>query len=188
MVEPSTAQRIPVESIATDNALATLIDESNIDDYHSNNRILRQSKSLVQMQITPPVTPMGSFENMNEFINNDTKFPNFLRATYPFNPTYAPADNAVTLEFNEGDIILVHTTHINGWADGTILTNGERGWLPTNYCKAYEPEPIRILLICFLNLWEQVRYNLGRNRNRFPTQELMRCILAGVRYLLVCLL
>ncbi|RKF57565.1 hypothetical protein OnM2_073026 [Erysiphe neolycopersici] len=147
-------------------------------------RPLRQSKSLAQMQMTPPVTPMGSFENINELINNDTKFPNFLRATYPYNPSYAPADNAVTLEFNEGDIILIHTTHVNGWADGTILTNGERGWLPTNYCKTYEPEPMRILLLSFLNLWEQVRYNLGRNVNRFPTQELMRCILAGVRYLL----
>ncbi|POS86527.1 hypothetical protein EPUL_005450 [Erysiphe pulchra] len=184
MVEPSTEEKIPLESIVTEISQAAFTIESNISDYHSNNRTLRQSKSLAHMQITPPVTPMGSFENINELINNDTKFPNFLRATYPFNPTHAPADNAVTLEFNEGDIILVHTTHINGWADGTILTNGERGWLPTNYCKAYEPEPIRILLISFLNLWEQVRYNLGRNRNKFPTQELMRCILAGVRYLL----
>lgn len=185
MVELSTEGKIPLEHIATDKSQSSFTVELNNNDYQSKTRTLRQSKSLVQMQITPPVTPIGSFENTNEFLNNDSKFPNFLRATYPFNPTYAPADNAVTLEFNEGDIILVHTTHINGWADGTVLTNGERGWLPTNYCKAYEPEPIRILLISFLNLWEQVRFNLGKNRNRFPTQELMRCILAGVRYLLV---
>lgn len=185
MVKSATTEKINLESTSTNNThLLSKAESNNIDNY-PNNRTTRSSNLLLQTHITPPVTPMGSFENVNQLtIDCETKFPNFLRAIYPFNPTHAPADNAVTLEFNEGDIILVHTTHINGWADGTILTNGERGWLPTNYCKTYEPEPMRILLISFLNLWEQVRYNLGRNRNRFPTQELMRCILAGVRYLL----
>lgn len=51
----------------------------------------------------------------------------------------------------EGDVILVHYIHSNGWADGTLLASGARGWLPTNYCDAYDPEDWRNLLTALLS-------------------------------------
>jgi hypothetical protein len=136
--------------------------------------------------MTPPATPNGSQEDLNQQIEAPQPvFHNFLRAFYPFHPTYAISDTTVTLPLNEGDVILVHSIHTNGWADGTLLVSGARGWLPTNYCEAYEPETMRNLLKALLNFWDLLRSGMTSDNEIFGNQEFMRGIIAGVRYLLV---
>ncbi|KAH8753192.1 ras guanine-nucleotide exchange protein-like protein [Hyaloscypha sp. PMI_1271] len=138
-----------------------------------------------QSQMTPPATPNGSQEDLRQHIEpQQPVFHNFLRAFYPFHPTYAISDTTVTLPLNEGDVILVHSIHTNGWADGTLLVSGARGWLPTNYCEAYDPDYMRNLLKALLNFWDLLRSPMTRDSELFANQEFMRGIIAGVRYLL----
>ncbi|KAI1388525.1 ras GEF [Hypoxylon trugodes] len=138
-----------------------------------------------QSQITPPSTPNDSQE---ELVTQPTLshpiFHNFLRAFYPFHPEYAVADSTVTLPLNEGDVVLIHSIHTNGWADGTLLISGARGWLPTNYCEAYDPDEMRNLLTALLNFWDLLRSTATNDRDIFGNQEFMKGIIAGVRYLL----
>ena len=138
-------------------------------------------------EMTPPTTPNGSQEDLNTPPNVAAPvFHNFLRAFYPFHPSYVMTDSTVTLPLNEGDIILVHSIHTNGWADGTLLVSGARGWLPTNYCEAYDPEEMRNLLKALLNFWDLMRSTWGSDSEIFGNQEFMKGIIVGVRYLLVC--
>lgn len=158
---------------------------------HTRNTSSRSSyktgaSTSSQSQMTPPATPTGSQEDLNRQIEpQQPVFHNFLRAFYPFHPTYAISDTTVTLPLNEGDVILVHSIHTNGWADGTLLVSGARGWLPTNYCEAYEPERIQNLLKALLNFWDLLRSGMTTDNEIFGNQEFMRGIIAGVRYLLV---
>jgi hypothetical protein len=80
---------------------------------------------------------------------------------------------------------MVHSIHTNGWADGTLLASDTRGWLPTNYCEAYDASQIRNLLRALLNFWDLVRGETQANIEVFYNQEFMKGIIAGVRYLLV---
>ncbi|KAI2783937.1 ras GEF [Daldinia loculata] len=138
-----------------------------------------------QSQITPPSTPNDSQEELvPQPTPSNPIFHNFLRAFYPFHPTYAMSDSTVTLPLNEGDVVLVHSIHTNGWADGTLLISGARGWLPTNYCEAYDPEEMRNLLNALLNFWDLLRSTATNDRDIFSNQEFMKGIIAGVRYLL----
>ncbi|RYO78842.1 hypothetical protein DL766_006807 [Monosporascus sp. MC13-8B] len=144
------------------------------------------SHPYAQSHITPPITPSSSQEKL---ISQPAPppppvFHNFLRAFYPFNPTYAMSDSTVTLPLNEGDVVLVHSIHTNGWADGTLLLSGARGWLPTNYCDAYDPEEMRNLLKALLNFWDLLRSTATNDQDIFGNQEFMKGIIAGVRYLL----
>ncbi len=143
------------------------------------------SSTQSQSQMTPPATPNGSQEDLHEHAGTEPVFHNFLRAFYPFHPTYAISDTTVTLPLNEGDVVLVHSIHTNGWADGTLLVSGARGWLPTNYCEAYDPEAMRNLLKALLNFWDLLRSGYISDSEVFGNEEFMRGIIAGVRYLLV---
>ncbi|GJC81499.1 ras guanine nucleotide exchange factor A [Colletotrichum liriopes] len=134
--------------------------------------------------MTPPATPNGSQEDLAADQMPPPVFHNFLRAFYPFHPSYAMTDSSVTLPLNEGDVILVHSIHTNGWADGTLLVSGARGWLPTNYCEAYDPEEMRNLLKALLNFWDLLRSTSVNDSEIFGNQEFMKGIIAGVRYLL----
>lgn len=134
---------------------------------------------------TPPTTPNGSQEDLSPVPAAPPIFHNFLRAFYPFHPSYAISDSSVTLPFEEGDVVLVHSVHTNGWADGTLLASGARGWLPTNYCEAYEPEDMRSLLKALLNFWDLLRSTSVNDGEIFRNQEYMKGVIAGVRYLLV---
>jgi hypothetical protein len=137
--------------------------------------------------LTPPVTPNGSQEALEEDMEDAPPvFHPFLRAFYPFHPPYTVTDSTVTLPLNEGDVVLVHSIHTNGWADGTLLLSGARGWLPTNYCEAYEPESMRSLLKGLLSFWDLLKSGLSADNEIFENQEFIRGIIAGVRYLLVC--
>ena len=138
-----------------------------------------------QSQMTPPATPNGSQEDLSPQYIPPPIFHNFLRAFYPFHPSYAMSDSSVTLPLGEGDIILVHSIHTNGWADGILLASGARGWLPTNYCESYEPEDMCNLLKALLNFWDLLRSTSVNDKEIFGNQEFMKGIIAGVRFLLV---
>ncbi|KAK4062665.1 uncharacterized protein Triagg1_9783 [Trichoderma aggressivum f. europaeum] len=137
-------------------------------------------------QMTPPVTPYGSQEDLSTRPESHIPpvFHNFLRAFYPFEPTLAMSDSSVTLPLDEGDVVLVHSIHTNGWADGTLLVSGARGWLPTNYCEAYEPEEMRNLLKALLNFWDLLRITTIDEGHMFQSQDFMKGLIGGVRYLL----
>jgi hypothetical protein len=164
-------------------ALSLELKESGDDRLYVSGR---EGSSGSQAQMTPPATPNGSQETLVEQMETHPPvFHAFLRAFYPFHPICTVSDTTVTLPLNEGDVILVHSIHTNGWADGTLLISGARGWLPTNYCEAYEPEFMRSLLSALLNFWDLLRSGLPTDNEVFGNQEFMRGIIAGVRYLLV---
>ncbi|KAK5661336.1 hypothetical protein OQA88_11231 [Cercophora sp. LCS_1] len=143
------------------------------------------SERYSQSQMTPPATPNGSQEDLNVPADLGAPvFHNFLRAFYPFQPSYVMTDATVTLPLNEGDVVLVHSIHTNGWADGTQLMTGARGWLPTNYCEAYDPDEMRTLLKALLNFWDLMRITPFDDSDMFGNQEFMKGIIVGVRYLL----
>lgn len=144
------------------------------------------SNGFSDTQMTPPATPNESREDGDAHASSPPAFHNFLRAFYPFHPSYIVNDSTVTLPLNEGDVVLVHSIHTNGWADGTLLLTGARGWLPTNYCEAYDPEEMRSLLKALLNFWDLMRTTSINESEMFGNQEFMKGIIAGVRYLLVC--
>ncbi|KAK2603965.1 Ras guanine nucleotide exchange factor bud5 [Conoideocrella luteorostrata] len=155
-------------------------DANSYGSYESN----QQSKFYSHAQMTPPTTPNGSQEDLSPVPTPPPIFHNFLRAFYPFHPSYAVSDTSVTLPFEEGDVVLVHSVHTNGWADGTLLASGARGWLPTNYCEAYEPEDMRSLLKALLNFWDLLRSTAVNDGEIFRNQEYMKGVIAGVRFLL----
>lgn len=141
-------------------------------------------------QITPPLTPCDTQQNMSmskdDFGHSD--FHTYLRAFYPYHPSSDDNSSTVTLPLNSGDIILVHSVHTNGWADGTLLVSGARGWLPTNYCEPYDGEPIRILLKALTSFWDLVRGSTNGCLEVFGRQDYVRGLVAGVRYLLVIII
>lgn len=128
---------------------------------------------------TPPTTPETCNDN-----DHAPEFHPFLRAFYPFHPTITANSTTVTLPLNSGDLILVHSVHTNGWADGTMLSSGARGWLPTNYCETYDTTHIRLLLKACLNLFGQFR--AGSCGGLRYNQIAVTAVVAGVRHLLVC--
>ncbi|KAH9908186.1 ras GEF [Xylariomycetidae sp. FL2044] len=159
--------------------------DSESNGSQDSNEAAASTHPYSHSQITPPITPNESQEELvPQPMPPHPIFHNFLRAFYPFHPTYAMTDSTVTLPLNEGDVVLVHSIHTNGWADGTLLVSGARGWLPTNYCEAYDPEEMRNLLKALLNFWDLLRSTVTNDRDIFGNQEFMKGIIAGVRYLL----
>ncbi|KAI4172248.1 MAG: hypothetical protein LQ343_003683 [Gyalolechia ehrenbergii] len=137
-------------------------------------------------QFTPPLTPQSSEEDLQG--RNDlaqTTFQTYLRAFHSFHPTCDENSSTVTLPLNYGDIILVHSVHSSGWADGTLLSSGARGWLPTNYCEAYNSEPARILLKALTKFWDLAKGSSHHGLGALANQDYVRGLVAGVRCLLV---
>ncbi len=148
--------------------------------------------------MTPPPTPQSSQEALAPQAEEPQAgepqaeepqevFHSYLRAFYPFHPANPVSSDTVTLPLTEGDIILVHSVHTNGWADGTLLVSGARGWLPTNYCEAYDHDSIRNLLKALTNFWDLIRGGSNDSLAVFGNQDYMRGLIAGVRLLLVSL-
>ncbi len=133
----------------------------------------------------PPLTPPDANETSGE-IKEPTRptFHNYLRAFYPFHPTTSVSPSTVTLPLNAGNIILVHSIHTSGWADGTLLDTGARGWLPTNYCEGYEHIAMRPLLKALTDFWDLIRSRNNPALDIFRNQDYMRGLIAGVRFLL----
>ncbi|KAL8662185.1 MAG: hypothetical protein Q9202_004941 [Teloschistes flavicans] len=146
----------------------------------------RKAELRTSGQITPPLTPRTSeekFQKQNESLYST--FHAYLRAIYSFHPTCDDNTSTVTLPLNHGDIILIHSVHTNGWADGTLLSSGARGWLPTNYCEAYNNEQARVLLRALTKFWDLAKGSSLRGLGALANQDYVRGLVAGVRCLLV---
>ncbi|ETI28738.1 hypothetical protein G647_01189 [Cladophialophora carrionii CBS 160.54] len=125
-----------------------------------------------------------SIDSLDDMNSSPARFHNYLRALYPFQPSSPHSSTTVTLPLSAGDIILVHSVHVNGWADGTLLETGARGWLPTNYCEGYDYAAMRPLLKALTEFWDLVRCASETNLSLFRNQDYMRGLVAGVRALL----
>ncbi|KAF2471522.1 ras GEF [Lindgomyces ingoldianus] len=147
-----------------------------------------KSQSHSQSQISPPLTPRASRDTFPKEIPAQPVFHNYLRAFYHFHPSSTVSsstdESSITVPINQGDVILVHSVHPNGWADGTLLASGARGWLPTNYCEAYDHPTIRNLLNALTHLWDLVRDGENGDLVTFTKQDYVRGMIAGVRYFL----
>lgn len=156
---------------------------------HSRNQSQGTQSHSSHQQMTPPPTPSTSQNSLAAVAEPENHtaapaFKPFVRAFFPFHPTFSANSSTVTLPLNAGDLILVHSIHTNGWADGTMLSSGARGWLPTNYCEEYDLDQIRQSLKACINLFDQ--FKTGNPGSFRVSQTLVGDVVAGVRYLLVC--
>ena len=139
-------------------------------------------------QITPPETPASPHEIIRPSLDGQALFHNYLRAFCAFDPPPQDEDSEVALlltaSIRPGDLILVHSVHANGWADGTVLTSGERGWIPTNYCEVFEHSFMKNLLNAMTQFWDLLGANEDSNLSTFVRQDYIRGLIAGVRSLL----
>jgi hypothetical protein len=140
-----------------------------------------------QSAMSPPLTPLVGQEQYQD--PGVSTFHNYLRAFHHFHPdaTISSSNNesSITVQIDQGDVILVHTIHPNGWADGTLLRSGSRGWLPTNYCEPFDPPELRSLLNSLTNLWDLVRSSEHESLLAFSRHDYVRGMIAGVRLFLV---
>lgn len=140
--------------------------------------------------ITPPGTPLSQSTDADLPFANQSLFHNYLRALHAFEPsseahTDRDDDEVLsTVAIKPGNLILVHCIHANGWADGTVLNTGMRGWLPTNYCEAYDHPYLRNLLNAMTQFWDLIGAGEDANLSTFIRQDYIRGLIAGVRYLL----
>ena len=132
-------------------------------------------------QMTPPLTPNDTEAHFEQ----QYEFQSYLRAFYPYHPKYDDKTSTITLPLNSGDIILVHSVHTNGWADGTLLSSGDRGWLPTNYCEGYDLDPIRPLMRALTVFWDLVKGSNVGGLDVFRNSDYVKGLVAGVRCMLV---
>ncbi|KAE8145400.1 ras guanine nucleotide exchange factor domain-containing protein [Aspergillus avenaceus] len=160
--------------------IAPLKIEKGNSNFHCNRFYSTESH-----QMTPPLTPSNNKDDtMDRTETPRAVFHNYLRAFYPFNPSGDVSPSTVTLPLDQGDIILVHSVHTNGWADGTLLETGARGWLPTNYCEAYDQLPMRPLLKALTDFWDIIQGGCGFPLREFCNQDTVKGLIAGVRFLL----
>ncbi|KAK6005563.1 hypothetical protein QM012_007205 [Aureobasidium pullulans] len=113
----------------------------------------------------------------------------YLRASHDYQPEQTTISGSsggisITAPLREGDVVLIHLTHPNGWADGTILSTGMRGWVPTNYCQIYDPQPMRSLLRALTRLWEYLSLDANDDALSEDRQDYVQGVVAGVRRLL----
>lgn len=146
------------------------------------------SSARSHSQMSPPLTPRANLDSEMPSVEPES-FPNYLRAFYHFHPSSTISsvgdECSITVPISQGDVILVHSIHPNGWADGTLLGSGSRGWLPTNYCEPYDHPSITNLLSALTHLWDLVRSGENGNTMVFAKQDYVRSMIAGVRVLLV---
>ncbi len=148
-------------------------------DEEEDNHGATEESALAATNLSPK-----SMESLDNMSSSPARFHNYLRALYPFQPASPHSSTTVTLPLSAGDIILVHSVHVNGWADGTLLETGARGWLPTNYCEGYDYAAMRHLLKALTEFWDLVRCASETNLSLFRNQDYMRGLVAGVRALL----
>ena len=132
-------------------------------------------KADVVLEVQPPASPLHR---------------KYLRAFHDYQPdqtaiTGSAGSVSITAPLKEGDVVLIHLTHSNGWADGTILSTGIRGWVPTNYCQIYDPRPIRSSLHALTRLWDYLSLGANGEGTFEDRQDYVQGLVAGVRRLLV---
>nr|XP_023907919.1 uncharacterized protein LOC112019635 [Quercus suber] len=139
------------------------------------------------LTMTPPDSPTTTGDNGVDF-EEPGLFHNYLRAFYPFDAASGTSGSEesllMTACIKPGDLILVHSVHANGWADGTVLSTGTRGWIPTNYCEPYDHPYLRNLLNAMTQFWDLLGASEDANLSTFIRQDYIRGLIAGVRHLL----
>jgi hypothetical protein len=159
------------------------------DHSRQSSRGSHSVRSQSQSQISPPLTPKTSNEVMAQQTPPQPVFHNYLRAFYHYEPTSTVCsstdESSITVAIKQGDVILVHSVHPNGWADGTLLASGARGWLPTNYCEPYDHPAVRNLLNALTHLWDLVREGENGDLLAFMRQDYVRGMISGIRFFLV---
>jgi len=178
-----------VSSLRTVKPLSRTCSATSSHTRRPSSEIQHTNSTRSKLQISPPLTPRVSHEALPVRLEREATFHNYLRAFYHFHPASTASssthESSVILPLNQGDVILIHSIHPNGWADGTLLSSGSRGWLPTNYCEAYDHDSIRNLLNALTNLWDLVGSGEPEALMVFVREDYVRGIIAGVRYLLV---
>ncbi|KAF4551825.1 RasGEF domain-containing protein 4 [Elsinoe fawcettii] len=112
----------------------------------------------------------------------------YIRALHDHEPSQPssecrrPASKTVTLR--QGDVVLVHLTNSNGWADGTVLNSGDRGWIPANYCEPYDHEFVRIFFHGLTELWTAGARDNQTAAWRSTRREEVQVLVTGVRHVL----
>ena len=137
-----------------------------------------QSKSKNASKIS-----LGSQETVHP--SESPRFEHYLRATHEYDPSTYSDPSSVTMPLSPGDILLVHANHSNGWADGFLLSTGERGWVPTNFCAPLDQEPNRMLMRALTTFWDILHNRRSSITSILSNQEYMRGLIAGVRRTLV---
>ncbi|KAF1940817.1 ras guanine-nucleotide exchange protein Cdc25p [Clathrospora elynae] len=157
---------------------------------HSRQSSSRGSLSVhsqSQSQISPPLTPRTSNEAMAQH-HPQPVFHDYLRAFCHYTPSSTVSsstdESSITVAIKQGDVILVHSIHPNGWADGTLLSSGARGWLPTNYCEPYHHPAIRNLLTALTHVWDLVRHGENGDMSAFTQQNYSKGMIVGTKFLL----
>ncbi|KAH6639337.1 ras guanine-nucleotide exchange protein-like protein [Boeremia exigua] len=164
--------------------------KSHISAYSHSRQSSRalSIQSQSHSQISPPLTPTTAGDSMTRQLPAQPVFHHYLRAFYHYVPASTVCsstdESSITVAIKQGDVILVHSVHPNGWADGTLLGSGARGWLPTNYCEPYDHPTIRNLLNALTHLWDLVRDGEGGNLVAFTKQDYVRGMIAGIRFFL----
>ncbi|CAF9908625.1 MAG: hypothetical protein GOMPHAMPRED_006219 [Gomphillus americanus] len=158
----------------------------HVQESTSQSSSSRRPFSMISRgEMTPPLTPALSTEDLTRKQSTDTPtFPTYLRAVYPFHPPCDLDSDTITLPLNQGNIILIHSIHSNGWADGTLLDTAHRGWLPTNYCEEFDSEPLRTLLNALTTFWDSASEGGEGMITMIHGHNLTQGLVAGVRCLL----
>ncbi|EPS42313.1 hypothetical protein H072_3719 [Dactylellina haptotyla CBS 200.50] len=127
--------------------------------------------------------PKSHHSSASKRSSRPTQYPAFMRAFYSFKPFQNADTSTVTIPLSPGDMIMVHNIHENGWADGTTLSSGARGWLPTNFCAIYEVDEMQPLLKASIAVFEECRV---ASTSAFVTasQTVVADVVNGVRHLL----
>ncbi|OLL26815.1 Cell division control protein 25 [Neolecta irregularis DAH-3] len=106
--------------------------------------------------------------------------PAYLRVLHAFEPALVSAAHAECLALEDNQILQVHTLHPSGWAFGTILASGRRGWFPSNYCEQYTLAAMRPVISASSLLYATVR---AKRASHY--QAAVACVVSAIRGLLV---
>lgn len=118
----------------------------------------------------------------------------YIRALHDHQPTQPSLEDSgrltsKTITLHKGDVVLVHLTNSNGWADGTVLNSGDRGWIPANYCEPYDHEFVRIFFHGLTELWTAAaRANDKISWRSAPREAEVQALVTGVRHMLVSMI
>lgn len=113
----------------------------------------------------------------------------YLRAVHDFEQPADSGDDAANSStksnLTAGDIVMVHLTNSQGWADGTILNTGRRGWLPASYCRPYDHENVRSFFHGLTRLWVFCNQDTVPFTQRARIKDDVKPLVQGVRQTLV---
>ncbi|KAL9050006.1 MAG: hypothetical protein Q9162_006888 [Coniocarpon cinnabarinum] len=145
------------------------------------------SSSSPSSVLSSPLTPAFSFgSDSSSSASEPDPYPFVFWAFFDYVPDQALSADHIILTFKAGDLILVHEIQPHGWADGTLLTTGERGWLPKNYCKSYNEGRLMSLLLAVAAVEGSLKVTLDDTEGplRVQIEYPMKQMIDAVRRLL----